>query len=192
MAARPGATESTRRRGCYDCLVTQLSEQPHSLELALRILEGTPAALRALAGPSDPARDAGGWGVHEITAHLLDVNGFVFGARTRLVVERDNPGIPPVNLDGRVEASGHLERELTEVLEELARARAVDVAWLRSLTPAALARVGRHAEVGPISASEFVHFWAHHDLVHLRQVGAALQSVLLPFIGAQAAFLEEV
>ncbi len=172
--------------------MTAAAPEPDPLANALAILAGTPEALRALAPAAGASRDAGGWGLQHIVAHLLDVNRFVFIARIRRMVEEDNPSIPPIDPGGRIEAGGYLARELESVLDQFAETRATDIAWVRSLSPADLARTGTHTEAGVISAGEIAHFWAYHDLTHLKQAAAILQSGLIPHIGAQTQFIEEV
>lgn len=62
-------------------------------------------------------------------------------------------------------------------------AREANLAFLRTLTPAQLARGGEHPRYGHITAREHITEWAYHDLEHLRQLQATLEARLYPAIG---------
>jgi hypothetical protein len=163
---------------------------PLSIDTALSIVARTPQVLRALlTGLTSPA-PAAGWGTQEIVAHLLDVEDVAMVGRIRRIVEETDPFIRSIDPSGRLRASQLTAVPAAELLEELERVRARDVAWVRSLTPQQLWRTGTHDEVGTLAAADIVNWWAYHDLTHLRQAAAVLQASVLPHLGNTAMFIE--
>jgi hypothetical protein len=131
------------------------------------------------------------WGPRAVVEHLLDVEDVAFVQRIRRVAEEDDPFIRSLDPTARLEAGGYRERSLAEVLGELRKRRAADVAWVRTLSPEQLDRPGTHDTAGTITGRQLVHYWATHDLTHLAQLVAALRANLLPHIGSMTSFLEE-
>ena len=148
------------------------------------ILESVPESALA---PSE--RDA--WGARQVLEHLIDVEGIAFRERIGRIVSEDDPFIRSIDAPARLEKGGYAARSLAGLLELFARQRAESVAWLQDLSSADLERTGTHDEAGTIGAGELVHYWACHDLLHLRQLITALQGRFLPHIGNMHLFLEE-
>ncbi len=154
----------------------------NTFDLALDILATTPIQLRSIitALPPgvlvvQPSPDA--WSVEQVLRHLLQVENAVIAERIRRMVREENPTFtsgPSVSVPS----------EPAAILNAWLAAREDSLAMLRALTPAQLARSGQHPRYGPITVREHVVEWAYHDLDHLRQILAALQSVLYPEIGA--------
>ncbi len=141
---------------------------------ALDVLAATPATLRALLGglsaelTSAPADE--GWSPHDVVAHLASLDPLTLIGRVRAIVEQDQPVLDSIDEHDVLEGSGLRGRPLADVLNDMARTRTTALAWLRALPPESLARTGRHAEVGPLSAAEIVHHKAWHDLLHVQQI----------------------
>ena len=144
-------------------------------------MAATPALLQSIVDatspeslewkPSDEA-----WSTRDVLAHLLYVETAVIGERIRRMVEEENPPL------GAAPRPTSPENTLRLVQSWLA-AREANLRYLGALTPDQLDRTGRHPRYGPISVREHVVEWAYHDLDHLRQILAALQSGLYPDIG---------
>ena len=171
-----------------------------TLDAALTIIDRTPTVLRGLVDALEtPALEPGagaGWGPRQVTEHLLDVEDIAFMDRMRRVVDAGvngkRPFICSIDPPGRLLEGGYAARPLEELLGELEQRRARDVAWLRSLAPDALDNQGEHDRAGIFAARDLVHYWACHDLLHLRQIVNALQDTLTPFVGNLSMFFEEV
>jgi hypothetical protein len=148
------------------------------------ILQAVPST--SLEPPAD-----GEWGARAVLEHLIDVEGIAFRERIGRILNEDDPFIRSIDPPARLEEGGYVELPLDELIDRLARMRGEDVEWLRSLSLAQLERTGTHDEAGTIGASELVHYWACHDLLHLRQLFSALQARMLPHIGNTRLFLEE-
>jgi hypothetical protein len=179
-----------------------VSEAPFaSLEAALTIIGRTPTVLRGLVDALDaPVLEAGptggeGWGSRQVAEHLVDVEDIAFMDRVRRLVDAgvngDRPYIHSIDPPTRLVEGGYAARTLENLLVELEQRRARDVAWLRSLPPGALDREGEHDRAGIFAARELVHYWACHDLLHLRPIVLGLQDTLAPFAGNLTMFFEE-
>jgi hypothetical protein len=159
------------------------------------VAAATPALLRAFyaglpaAVLHDPVDD--GWSPLHVLAHLLDTEDVIVG-RMRRIVEEQRPFIPSIDAPARLEASGYLLRDVETLLRDFADRRAEGVAWLRSMTPAQLARLGDHDEAGQISAADHAHQWAYHDLMHLKQAATMLQTRLERGMGNTRRFYFDV
>jgi hypothetical protein len=184
-----------------------------SLQAALTVIGRTPAVLRGLVGgPQGPLKgtddlDAAvlegapgsmqdrSWGPRQVAEHLLDVEDIAFMDRVRRVVDAgvggERPYIRSIDPPARLAAGGYAERTLEDLLGELEQRRAADVAWLRSLPAGALANEGEHDRAGIFVARDLIHYWACHDLLHLRQIARALQDTLAPFAGNLVMFFED-
>jgi hypothetical protein len=184
-----------------------------SLQAALTVIGRTPALLRGLVGgPEGPPKgpdDLDGavleaapgstqgrsWGPRQVAEHLLDVEDIAFMDRVRRVVDAggggERPYIRSIDPPARLVARGYAERTLEDLLGEFEQRRAADVAWLRSLPAGALASVGEHDRAGIFAAGDLIHYWACHDLLHLRQIARALQDTLAPFAGNLVMFFED-
>ena len=151
-------------------------------EQALKFMEATPTYLRTIVAaaspealtwkPSDQA-----WSPHEVLAHLLRVETAVIGERIGQMIQEENPTFGAV-------PESTLPESPRLILDAWIEARTQNLAFLRTLTPEQIQRTGRHPRYGLISVREHIVEWAYHDLDHLRQIFAALQSGLYPEIGA--------
>jgi hypothetical protein len=175
-----------------------------TLEAALTIVGRTPTVLRGLVDALDaPVLEAGSspnggerWGPRQVAEHLLDVEDIAFMDRVRRVVDGgvsgERPYIHSIDPPARLAEGGYAARTLDDLLVELEQRRAGDVAWLRSLPPEALDRQGEHDRAGIFAARDLIHYWACHDLLHLRQIVRGLQDTLAPFAGNLTMFFEDV
>ena len=180
-----------------------MSEAPFaSLEAALTIIGRTPTVLRGLVDALDaPVLEGGpagskGWGPRQVAEHLLDAEDIAFMGRVRRVVESgaggERPYIRSIDPPARLVDGGYAARSLEDLLGEFEQRRAGDVAWLRSLPAGALGSEGEHDRAGIFAARDLIHYWACHDLLHLRQIVRALQDSLAPFTGNLVSFFEDV
>ncbi len=148
---------------------------------ALDFMMRTPDILRALfaSAPREMADfrpAAENWSPRQVLAHMLHAESRVIAPRIEQMLREGDPAFqpaPPMPEPGNAE----------DVLEEWLQARWSNLKTLRALAPDQLARSGRHAKYGPITAREHIVEWAYHDLDHLRQIFAIYQSALYPDIG---------
>jgi len=154
---------------------------------AIAILRSTPSTLRSLVAgvPEEtllaPVDD--GWSVRDVIAHLLDTNGGVIAARIRRIVTEEHPRISSIDAPARLETSGFRSRDVAALLDELARQRDEELAWVLAQPLDALDRTGEHDEAGEISAMDHFYQWAWHDLDHLKQAVEMLKAPMVPRMG---------
>jgi len=157
---------------------------PQPFERALQVLAGTPAVLTTLVTisyqnrASDSQVNAEAWSPRQILAHLLVVERDINSPRLRRLAENDGMAIEPTG------ESLTSDADIESQLREWARERASNLAWLRTLTPAARAHVSIHPRHGRITLDQHVVEWAYHDLDHLRQMLGALGADLYPHMGS--------
>jgi DinB family protein len=133
-------------------LKTQLSALP-------TILEGIPAEnLRVKVG--------GRWSVAENVAHLARHTELTLERVSRILAE-DDPSFPPYRAEQDAEWSSWAARPLEDSLALLAESRARLVAAVRQLTLSDLARIGRHARLGPLTLAGWLEFYLVHEGHHL-------------------------
>jgi DinB superfamily len=165
------------------------------LENVFAILSSTPEKLRRelrdfLPREMKKRPAPGKWSVQEILAHLADVEQFGMRDRVEAIVTQDRPVLEPFDQEKRM-VELHYERiDPLKSLASLTRQRRANVAWLRKLRPAQLRRVGTHKTVGEVTALEFLHEWAFHDLGHLKQVLEVKRYALFPQMGNMQKFYQ--
>ena len=166
-----------------------------SRNAALAIVARTPSVLRDLLASLPEATAAHsndeGWAPKDVVAHLIDTDGVAFRGRIGRIVNEDRPRILPIEPSERLDEGGFRERGLASLLDEFVRERDEAVTQISALGPEQLARAGDHAVVGEITAGNLMHYWACHDLTHLRQVEGMLRDSLAAYVGNMARFLEE-
>lgn len=152
-------------------------------EAALAILEGTPAILRELIGRLPEAIVAAdldrGWSPKRILAHMADVEGPAFADRLHSIVEQDQPTLISIDAMAQLDAMGWESKSIGSLLGDLERARAETCRWIVGLTDAQLQRKARHDTAGELTASNLLHYWATHDIAHLRGIQRMLNAVIV-------------
>lgn len=151
-----------------------------SLDIIRPILDRTPATLRTLLAGLDEAwthrpYGPGTWSAHEVVAHLI------FGERTdwiprarHILAHGDARPVDPFDRAGHADlARDHSTADLLDLFE---RERAASLAALDAmrLTPADLARPGRHPALGRVTLGNLLATWAVHDLNHVAQACKAM------------------
>jgi len=146
----------------------------------LEVIAETPGRLAELAATIGPERveqspAPGKWSVREIISHLADAE-VVFAFRLRQTLAEDHHVIQPFDQD--VWAKNYASYDVGSALAALAAVRAWNLALIRSVKPADLAKQVTHPERGTMTFQTIVETMAGHDRNHLRQ---------LEVIAAQAA-----
>jgi hypothetical protein len=112
----------------------------------------------------------GKWSIQEILAHLADVEEHGMRSRVEAIVRVDHPAFEPFDQENRAVELRYDRIDPRQSLESLARQRRANLRWLQRLRPAQLRRIGIHSQIGEVSALNYLHEWAFHDLGHLRQI----------------------
>src|SRR5206468_11463268 len=74
-------------------------------------------------------------------------------------------------------------RDVYTLLAELLRKREDSAALVASLGPRDFSRIGLHPVVGPLTVSDLLQEWVHHDRNHARQMMANVQAYAWPHMG---------
>jgi uncharacterized damage-inducible protein DinB len=141
------------------------------VQSAIALLEKTPGVLETLlhAAPSDilewkPASER--WSIHEVVAHLLDIEK-LFLERVRRILQEDAPELPKYEPGSSLGGPG---RDALDQLALLGRTRSELVALAKDAPASAAMRMGMHQELGTITLGQVLNELANHDLGHLRQI----------------------
>ena len=126
----------------YHGYVRQVPDGDDLPQAALREME----TLRAvLAGVSEAASARGyapgKWSIREAVGHVADVER-IMSVRALRFARGDGAPLPGMEQDPYVAASGHAERSLESLLDELETIRRATVSLMRSFDAAALDRSG--------------------------------------------------
>jgi DinB superfamily len=132
----------------------------------------------------------GKWSVQEVLAHLADVEQNGMRARVEAIVKQRRPVFEPFDQEKRALELHYDRIDPRRSLASLARQRRANLKWLRTLRPAQLRRVGVHPEVGEVSALDYLHEWAFHDLGHLKQILEIKRYALFPHMGNTQKFYQ--
>ena len=115
--------------------------------------------------PFIPVED-GGWSVHQIAAHVRDIDQLVYGLRAKKTATEDNPAFP--NFDGEAYAREHYspDEPLAEILAGFVQSVESLAEMLRNLPVGAWARVSCHEKLGE---NLTLQLWVERDLAHIEE-----------------------
>ncbi|MDX9856315.1 MAG: DinB family protein [candidate division Zixibacteria bacterium] len=122
-----------------------------------------------------PERE-GKWSMRDVVDHMYDVE-LIYGYRTRMIVTSDAPQFLNMDQDAWVDQHWYRGVSLTELLSALDATRAINVAFLRSLTTDQKQRYGVHSKRGNETVAQLMVRWAGHDLLHYRQLERIWETV---------------
>lgn len=145
-------------------------------------VQGMPPALQAWRSAS------AAWSALEIIGHLIEADMRVF--LKRILLLRSEPGaiFEPWDPDLIAAARADATKDAQSLVDEFARVRRLGVGVVRGLTPADLAIVGHHPDVGGLSVANLLAEWVAHDRAHLAQLGEITRLAMLPGMGHAARF----
>ena len=98
-------------------------------------------------------------------------------------LHREDPARPSWDQPAVAAARHDDARDPEELVVEFLASRERDLAWVATLAPDALDRVGIHPRVGELSVRDVLHEWVHHDREHLAQILAVTQALAWPWMG---------
>lgn len=110
--------------------------------------------------------EEGGWSVHQIAAHVRDIDQLVYGLRAKRTVVEDNPAFS--NFDGEAYAQKHYSRDepLREMLAGFVQSVESLTDLLRNLPMEAWARVSCHEKLGE---NLTLQLWVERNLAHIEE-----------------------
>lgn len=156
----------------YDTVPDEFSALTHQ-EAVERYAAGAEAPAQATAGlaaeqlSSHPV--AGRWSIQQVLLHLMDVD-LIGSYRIKRILAEDNPAFDLFDEVAFSERLGYERQDAVAAGEVFRLNRLLMANMLRHLSGSDLERVGRHAEVGPVSVGQFVRLYVHHLDHHMKFV----------------------
>jgi hypothetical protein len=167
-----------------------MNDQPAPLNPtdAAELLRATGVALREelTALPEEAARwhpAEGEWCIKETLGHLIETERRGFAGRIRTLLAEDEPQLTGWDPAAVARARHDCDRELAELLREFSEERRASVILVLGLRDADLQHGGHHPQVGYLRVGDLLHEWIHHDRNHIRQMHAAVQAYVWPYMG---------
>jgi len=162
---------------------------------ATRILERTPASLRALlSGVGDgwtrPNEGPDTFSAFDVIGHLIDGEETDWIPRAKIILAGgDDPRFQPYDRFRHRERNKG--RSLESLLEEFERLRGQSLATLRSfeLDEARLDLPGNHPRLGRVSLRQLLSAWVVHDLGHVAQISRVMAKQYTDAVGPWVQFL---
>lgn len=168
----------------------------HDFDLAdgVDLLQRTPALLDAWLRDlpdgwlaSDEGPDT--WNPRVVLGHLIEGEQHDWLPRTRHLLAHGE-AVPFAPFD-RFAQLRRPPQPVTALLDEFAARRRQSLADLTALrlTPADLARRGRHPEFGAVTLGQHLATWVAHDLTHIAQIARAMAQRCRDAVGPWRAYL---
>jgi hypothetical protein len=151
-----------------------------NLERDIEVLSRTPTVVRSLLEGLPPAwthadYGPGTWSPHQVVGHLIWGEQTDWLPRARIILKHgESKAFEPFDRNGH--AALCTDKSLTELLDLFESLRTQNVAALRELplTPANLAKRGRHPALGVVTLAQLLATWVVHDLNHIAQICKAM------------------
>jgi hypothetical protein len=158
----------------------------------LESLDATPGVLRAMLNgmPASTVEAPGpeGWSARDVLVHLASRQRAALEGRIRLMLSEDCPTLPALVHERMVRDYKLAQHAIAEIIDDHEATRSEMMGFVRSLTPAQLARTGNLPAAGIVSGADVVHHVAFHDLVHIAQINALLAEPIERARGAMRVF----
>ena len=161
----------------------------------IAVLERTPHTLRAMLAGLPPAwTDATEgpetWSPYVIVGHLIHGERTDWIPRARIILAQ-GPQRRFTPYDRFAQFRESEGKSLADLLDELARLRADNLATLREwrLTDAQLALEGEHPDFGRVTLRQLLATWVAHDLGHVAQTARVMAKQYREAVGPWRAYL---
>ena len=161
-------------------MTVETTSERFEVQEAFRVLEATPATLRALLEklPDDWLHfqeDPEAWSPHTVLVHFIHNERANWIPRARVILSdnqvRRFPPFRQLPEEGELEAA-----QVGQLLGEFAELRAASLSALRSLNlrPEDYDREAEHPVLGTVNLRQLLATWVVHDLNHLHQIAKTL------------------
>lgn len=166
-----------------------------TVEQATRILERTPATLRALLGGltdawTAPNEGPGTFSAFDNVGHLVHGERADWMPRARLILAQGaNRRFEPYDRFAQTHESAG--KSLAQLLDEFDALRAGNLRELQgwALTDGQLALEGEHPAFGTVTLRQLLATWVVHDLGHLAQIARVMAKQYREEVGPWRAYL---
>lgn len=135
-------------------MVMKIASAPEKIE----------AAILRIKDPTLPL-ESGGWNLHQVVAHMRDVNRHVYLPRLHRIIDEDNPMFE--NFDGEAWMVEHyqLQEPIRKLVTDFNEQCLSSADWLKTLPLEAWNRPGRHPSFGKHS----LQWWVERTLAHINE-----------------------
>jgi hypothetical protein len=169
------------------------TSSPLELHEVISLLRSTPIVLRNLLNvlPNGAAAwhpSAGKWCIKEVVGHLIEEDKRDFVGRIRVTLDQDEPHLTVTDQEEVARMRGDCDKSLDDLLDEFSAVRDSSVAFVSALKGSELRRGGVHPKIGRLQITNLLHEWIYHDLNHIRQINANIQSLLWAHLGNMQRF----
>jgi hypothetical protein len=115
--------------------------------------------------------ESDGWNIHQVVAHMRDVNKHVYLPRLHRIIDEEDPMFE--NFDGEAWMAEHYQPQepIHKLAAEFGEQCRSSADWLNSLPHEAWNRPGRHPAFGKHS----LQWWAERTLAHIDEHLAQLE-----------------
>jgi hypothetical protein len=168
---------------------------PLELHEVATFLQSTPVVLRNLlhALPDGAVAwhpSAGEWCIQEVVGHLIEEDNRDFVGRIRLMLDQDEPRLTVTDQKEAARMRHDCDKNLDDLLDEFSTVRGASVSFVSALKEGELHRGGVHPKIGHLRITNLLHEWIYHDLNHISQIRANVQSVLWAHLGNMQRFYQ--
>ena len=111
-------------------------------------------------------RTDGDWTVHQIAAHVRDVDRAVYGVRVHRTLQEENPLFESFDADAWMAEHYDAAESLQTILQEIQTGMDGLCTTLKDLPPQAWSRVSRHATMGEDLT---LQSWVERSLAHIEE-----------------------
>jgi len=119
------------------------------------------------------------WSLHQVAAHVRDVEQQVFLYRLKRMLKEENPAVE--NFDGDAWTREHYSasESVKKIAAEIRVARKKQIALLKQAKDKDWARAARHSTYGKVSIEWLMTHAANHTMEHAAQLGNAYDKEML-------------
>lgn len=161
------------------------ARRPLSVSALTAELAGTPRRLAGIIEGLTPAQwrhrpRAGEWCLNEVMTHLNELESRLFLPRLQRIAAEDRPTFEAFDVAAWERERDRQDEPFDRTLATFTRARDETIAFLSSLPPAAVDRLGFSGAFGPVTLAQYATHAADHDLDHLQQMAACRATALRP------------
>ena len=165
------------------------------LDLALPLLERTPATLRTLLAGlppewTDATEGPDTWSPFDVVGHLIHGERTDWIPRARIILAQgENRRFEP--FDRFAQARDSEGKTLGQLLDEFERLRRESLRTLDGwkLSDAQLSLEGEHPQFGAVTLRQLLATWAAHDVSHLAQIARVMAKQYRDAVGPWRAYL---
>ena len=147
----------------------------YRIKMIARLEEAAREFHSACEAVKDPfVKVEGEWTLHQVAAHVRDVEKLIFGARVEQTLNEDNPEVKNFDADEWMAAHYNPAESLAQILDEFTKNVADLCTTLRGLPQEAWSRESRHEALG---GGLTMQLWVERSLAHIEEHLQAVKKV---------------